>query len=129
MRRALVLSALALALMGVELATGGVSIIMKRLVDGVGAALRGEESLFPGYRLVAGWALLAGAVTVVAALVWAGRVAQGVRSDGSSCPRCGGSTRRIRRRRRHRLLASLLEEGLTRRSCGGCGWTGLAART
>lgn len=129
LRRILGVSALVLALLGVELAAGGVSTVLERLVRGMGAVMRGEESLFPGYRLVAGWALLAGALAMVGALAWAGRAARAVRSDGSSCPRCGADTRRIKRRRRHRLLAHLLERGLTRRSCDRCGWKGLAAST
>ena len=129
MRRSLALSALVLALLGLELATGAVSLSLERLLGGTAALLLGEEPVLPGYRLAAGWLLLLAAAGVVGALLWAERAARGVGFDGSACPRCGSDTKRIRRRRRHRLLAHLLDEGLTRRSCARCGWTGLSVRT
>ena len=129
MRHPLALAALVLALLGIELATGAVSLSLERLLGGTVALLRGEEPRLPGYRLAAGWLLLVAAAAVLGALVWAERAARTVRSAGPACPQCGSGTKRIRRRRRHRLLAHLLDEGLTRRSCARCGWIGLSVRT
>jgi len=60
-------------------------------------------------------------------MLWAERAQGEIRTEGSVCPNCGTQTKRVRRRKRHRILSRILETGVTRRSCERCGWSGLAA--
>ena len=108
MRRPLTLAALTLVVLGVEVATGAVSLAVIRLWAGFGA-------------------LLASGTTLATAMIWAERAGGQIFPAGQVCPRCGTSTVRVRRRKRHRILSRILETNVTRRHCERCGWNGLAA--
>ena len=125
MRRPLTLAALGLLLFGLELATGAVSLTAVRLGTGLSALLAGEEFLVSGPRYVIGVALAA--TGLYGSLLWAERAQRKIMVGGSTCPECGTQTRRVRRRRRHRILSRIIETSVTRRQCERCGWNGLAA--
>ena len=127
MRRPLTLAALTLVVLGVEVATGAVSLAVIRLWAGFGALLTGDEAVISTPRYVAGLVLLASGTTLATAMIWAERAGGQIFPAGQVCPRCGTSTVRVRRRKRHRILSRILETNVTRRHCERCGWNGLAA--
>ena len=127
MKRPLTFVALGLILLGTEVATGAVSLAGARLWSGFGAALGGEASGVPAARYFTGAALLLGGLALYAAILWAETERRTISADGEHCPKCGTVTRRVRRRKRHRVLSRMLEANVTRRLCEQCGWSGLAA--
>lgn len=127
MRRPLTLAAITLVLFGVEVATGAVSLAVVRLWTGLGALLAGDEAVISTPRYVIGLALIVSGVTLAGAIAWAEHAGGRIARVGESCPRCGTSTVRVRRRKRHRILSRILETNVTRRQCERCGWNGLAA--
>ena len=114
-------------LFGLEVATQAVSVVAVRLWVGFTASFAGTEFVVSGPRYFAGILLsVAGAVLFVA-IFWANQAKGEIRTEGSVCPNCGTHTKRVRRRRRHRILSRFLETEVTRRSCTRCGWSGLSA--
>src|SRR4051794_40809820 len=97
-RRPLGVLALGLMLLGVEVATGAVSLGAARLSSGLAAALSGDEFLIPRPRYLSGLAILCLGIGVLGAVLWAEGVRETVLRDGSACPRCGKHTKRVRRR-------------------------------
>jgi hypothetical protein len=127
LRRPLRLLATGLILLGTEVATGAVSLAFVRLWLGFQAVVSGSEFVIATPRYLIGVAILLGAVGVIAGMVWVEGARRQIVPDGSACPNCGTLTKRVRRRRRHRLLSRVLETSVTRRRCGRCGWSGLVA--
>ena len=121
------LVALALILLGVEVATGAVSLAAVRLWAGLGAALSGDQAVISTPRYLSGLGILLAGTGLGFAVLWAERVGGKLLMEGATCPRCGTSTKRVRRRKRHRVLSQILETNVTRRHCERCGWNGLAA--
>ena len=131
MRRPLTLAALALILLGVEVATGVVSLAAVRLWTGFGAlaggVVGGEEAVIPAARYAIGLGLLLVGVGLGAGMLWADRAAGRILTEGTMCPHCLAATMRVRRGKRHKILSRILETNVTRRYCESCGWNGLAA--
>jgi hypothetical protein len=127
LRRPLTFAALALMLFGVEVATGAVSLGAVRLWTGFGAFLDGDEGVVSTARYVSGLAILLSGAILFFGMLWADRVSGRILTEGSVCPNCGTATKRVRRRKRHRILSRILETNVTRRHCERCGWNGLAA--
>ena len=128
MRRGLTLLSVGLVLVGLELSTEALSLTAARLAAGLRALASGTEFVVGTGSLVAGLVLIAAGVGLVGLLAWSGRERIRIETVGRTCPGCGNETIRVRRKLRHRLLSRLLQEGLTRRQCGQCGWTGLALK-
>jgi len=126
LRRPLTLIALALLLLGLQVATGVVSLTVVRLWTGSRAILNGDEFLVSAPRYLGGLALILGAVSLYGGVRWADRIEKKVAASGEVCPRCGSETRRVRRRPWHRVLARIFDVRVTRRHCERCGWNGLA---
>jgi hypothetical protein len=93
----------------------------------VQAVSTGGEFVIAKPRYLIGCALLLAGVGVVAGVLWAEAARKRIVPDGSSCPNCGTQTKRVRRRKRHRILSRVLEASVTRRRCARCGWSGLAS--
>jgi len=115
-------------LVGLELATEVVSLTFDRLRAGAGAVLAGAEFQISAFRFEAGIVALVVGAALGVALVWSARASVDVRAVGPMCPNCGSHTRRVKRRKRHRLLAALMGESIARRECEACGWTGLSVQ-
>jgi ribosomal protein S27AE len=114
-------------MLGIEVATGAVSVAARRLWIGLGATLNGHEYLISATRYVSGFTILLGGVGLFSALLWAETEGRGIVIAGEICPHCGTTTKRVRRRAWHRVLSRILETNVTRRRCERCGWNGLAA--
>ena len=127
MTRPLTFVACALLLLGIEVATGAVSLAALRLATGLGALLSGDEYVISAPRYLSGVAILLASAGLLAALAWAESERRAIHPEGESCPQCGTPTKRVRRRKRHRILSRILEANVTRRHCERCGWNGLAA--
>ena len=127
MRRPLTVVAVALILFGTEVATGAVSVAAVRMWAGFVASLTGTEFVISGPRYVTGALFTLAGGVLFGVMLWAERAQGEIRTEGSVCPNCGTQTKRVRRRKRHRILSRILETGVTRRSCERCGWSGLAA--
>lgn len=127
-RRRLVLASLGLTLLGLELSTRAVSLALSRLGAGFQALFAGVPFQVGGGRFVLGFVLLVGGVALGGMTLWSSQVWRGVTGVGRRCPECGERTRRLRRRRLHRMVSRLTGERLTRRSCERCGWSGLAIK-
>jgi hypothetical protein len=126
MRRGLAILALVLVLVGIELSTEAITLLVLRLVAGATALAAGAEFHVSSFRFVVGaLALLSGSV-LGGLVVWADSKEGAVSSYGSDCPRCGAHTRRVKRRDWHRLLSFVIGERLSRRKCETCGWVGLS---
>lgn len=128
MRRRLVLASLGLALAGLELSTRAVSLAVARLGAGAQAVLAGVPFQVGAGRFLLGVVLLLGGLVLGALTLWSSQVWRGVTGVGRRCPECGERTRRLRRRRLHRVVSALIGERLTRRSCERCGWSGLSLK-
>ena len=126
LRRPLTLIALGLTLLGLEVATGVVSLTLARLGAGLGAVLSGDEFLVSTPRYLTGLALMLVGIALYGGLLWADRLERDVAVAGEICPKCGNDTRRVRRHSWHRALAKLFDVQVTRRYCERCGWSGLA---
>ena len=126
MRWRLVLASLGLALLGLELSTEAISLVLGRFAAGVSALMSGAPFHVGAGRFVLGLVMLvAGVLLGAATLAWTGSWREVV-AEGRSCPRCGERTRRRRRRWWERVASRALGEDVTRRSCDQCGWRGLA---
>jgi hypothetical protein len=126
LRRPLTLLATGLLLLGIEVATGVVSLGVVRLGTGARAVLSGDEFLVSAPRYVAGLILTLAGTALFVGLGWAERIRRGVVAAGEQCPTCGAGTRRVRRYAWHRLMARIFDLEVTRRRCERCGWSGLA---
>jgi ribosomal protein S27AE len=124
--RPLVYVALALMLLGIEVATGTVSLAAARMGAGLSAVLSGDEYVISAARYLSGVAILFASGGMLAAIGWAEIRRRGILPEGAVCPRCGTATKRVRRRMRHRILSWILETNVTRWHCERCGWNGLA---
>ena len=127
MRRPLTVAALGLMLLGLEVATQAVSVVAVRLWVGFTASFSGNQFVVSGPRYVTGVLLAVAGGVLLAVLFWADQAQGEIRIEGSICPNCGTQTKRVRRRKRHRILSRVLETQVTRRSCERCGWSGLSA--
>jgi hypothetical protein len=123
--RPLTVIALALFLLGLEVATGVVSLAGARLWAGSRAVAGGDEFIVSPARYVSGVAMCAAAVAFYGGLLWVGWMQRQL-AGGDLCPNCGAQTRRVRRRAWQRALFRTLDAEVTRRHCGRCGWSGLA---
>jgi hypothetical protein len=128
MRRGIAFVSLLLVLMGLELSTEAISLVVERIAGGLSALVGGTEPRLPGFRFVAGLGALVVGLGLWILLIWSGRKGHGVDTSGDACPQCGADTRRVRRRGWQRLLAVLVGERMTRRKCETCGWVGLSLR-
>lgn len=128
MRRSLAFISLALILVGLELSTEALSLTFSRLKAGVGAILAGAEFHVPAFRFEVGVGALVLGLVVAISLLWSARARVEVRAVGHMCPNCGSQTRRVKRRKRHKLLAIMMGENIARRRCETCGWVGLSMR-
>lgn len=126
MRRPLTLVALGLILLGIEIATGAVSVAAVRLWVGLTATIAGDEYVIPGPRYLVGVVILLAGTALGVALLWAEAERRRIITEGSGCPKCGTPTKRVKRRARHRFLSRIIEANVTRRHCERCGWNGLA---
>ena len=127
MRRPLTYVAVALILLGSEVAAGAVSTAGARLWAGLGAAFTGDDYMIPAIRSFAGTAILLGGVALLGTVLWAETHRRAIVAEGEHCPQCGTATKRVRRRKRHRVLSRILETNVTRRRCERCGWKGLTS--
>lgn len=126
MRRGLAFAALFLLVTGLELSTEAVSLVLDRLGAGFGALLAGSEFHVTGLRFGVGVGALTVGLAIWILLIWSARQRGDVASVGTTCPQCGNRTRRVKRKEWQRLLSAVLGEGLSRRKCETCGWTGLS---
>jgi hypothetical protein len=124
--RPLTLVALATLVLGIEVATGAVSLAGIRLWTGLNAVLFGHESLISPPRFIGGLVILAASCGMLGALQWAESARRALHPEAAVCPNCGTATKRVRRHQRHRILSRILETNVTRRRCEQCGWNGLA---
>ena len=125
MRRSLAFISLALVLMGLELSTEAISLTLGRLKAGASAVLAGAEFHIPAIRYEVGVFSLVLGVVLAAVLFWSNRARGEIQAVGHLCPSCGSPTRRVKRRKRHKLLSAIMGESLSRRKCETCGWVGL----
>ena len=125
-RSAFVLSVGSVVL-GLELATDAVSTAFAGLAIGVAALAGIAEYPVPLPRFLVGVALVVGGAGLGATALWAQQQQRRVEAVGRTCPRCGEPTRRIRKTSGQKLLVLASGRSLTHRTCGKCGWTGLAA--
>lgn len=128
MRRGLAFVALVFILMGLELSTEAVSLVVDRLGAGFTAIGSGAEFHVTPLRFVVGVLGLIFGIAIWVLLIWSARKRGAVAAVGGSCPQCGNETRRVKRREWQRLLSALLGERLTRRKCDTCGWVGLSLK-
>ena len=118
--------ALGLVVFGLEVATSAVTLTAVRLWTGFSTLFAGDESLVSGSRYLIGIVLAFAGVTLYVVLLWADEAGRRITKDGVVYPNCGTQTKRVRRQRRHRMLARILETNVTSRHCERCGWNGLA---
>jgi hypothetical protein len=122
-------ASLFLLVVGVELSTEGISLILARLRTGVGAMFSGNEFHVSGMRFSVGIGALAIGLAIWILLIWSARHRHDVAVVGTACPQCGNHTRRVKRKEWQRILSLVLGERLVRRRCEQCGWSGLALRS
>lgn len=127
-RRGLGFFSLVLTILGLELSTEGLSLILARLRAGFTALFAGVEFHVAPARFLVGLLFLLVGLVLWGLLVWSGRAQTAVAAVGTTCPDCGGATQRVKRRGWQKLLSALLGERLTRRRCEICGWVGLSLR-
>jgi hypothetical protein len=119
---------LLMALAGLELVTAAGSSILRHLHINSLALLTGSPATVDAVRLRLGFALLGLGTGAGVGLLLLGVASARIRGEGRVCPECGALTKRIKRRRGHRILARLLQRKVARRRCGFCGWVGLSLR-
>lgn len=117
-----------LLIVGLEMSTEAVSLVLGRLRLGFAAVVAGNDFHISPLRFAIGVLALAVGVTVWLLLIWSVRRQREVATVGSSCPQCGNPARRVKRKEWQRLLSVLLGERLARRRCDTCGWSGLSVR-
>ena len=127
MRRPLSLLATALLLLGTEVATGAVSMAAGRLWLGIKIVGTGGEFVVSTPRFLIGCVILLSGAAVFVGVLWAETARGKILLDGAACPNCGTRTKRVKRRKRHKVLSRMIETEVTRRHCERCGWSGLAS--
>jgi len=125
LRRTLEVISLGLFLVGLELATGTPSLTITRLQETLAYPLGSDGG--EGVE----WGALAGIGLILMAVVLAGmtvlvRYREEEIQDHLWCPKCGGRTKRVRRRTRHRVLGRIVGKAISARHCPDCGWRGLS---
>jgi len=128
LKRTLEVVSLILILVGIELATGAFSHALEQLERVYRALSVGNEPEVSLIRFALGVLLVLLGAIILAVILWARLTARAIGAS-SSCPRCGGETKRIRRRERDRFLGMILSMPINRRVCRDCGWRGLTAFT
>lgn len=128
MRRGLAFVALVLVLLGLEMSTEALTLVVQRLSSGFASLAAGVEFQVGAFRFLAGVVALLLGLTVWVLMLWSARKRGAVASIGGTCPQCGEETRRVKRAGWQRLLSALLGERLTRRKCDTCGWVGLSLK-
>ena len=111
-------------LSGLEIAVGGVSRTVIAVAQKLAVPEEGVEEGSRTVRLVLGCVIAGLASGSLAISAWA-RLLRRQIVRGTACPACQGETKRLRRMRRDRFLATVLRWNLQRRSCQKCGWSGL----
>ena len=125
MKRVLEVLAVVLLVGGLELSVGAVSHTLEQLGRVYSELVAGAEpGVSPG-RFFLGVGMVVVGVGLLTLDLWA-RSYGGAVGRGRICPECGARTERLKRRARHRLVAWVLGEKVTRRTCKECGWRGLA---
>lgn len=127
LRRTIKLLSVALVLAGFELAAGTLSTTLDRFTQTLSSTVAADVPSLPPLRFVGGVGLVLFGIGGWGFALWA-RYASTRLSRGRLCSRCGGQTRRVMRKIRHRVLGSMLGVELARRRCVECGWRGLAVR-
>jgi len=128
MRRGIAFSSVFLLLVGLEMSTEGLSLILARLRSGVMAVVGGVPLHVSETRFVLGAAFVLVGLTLWLLLVWSARRRRHVATMGGTCPQCGNQTRRVKRSGGQRLLSVIMGEHFTRRHCDTCGWSGLSTK-
>ncbi len=126
MKRVLQILALSLLVVGVEVATGAISVALNRVTR---VYLELTEGRDPGVslgRFLTGVGMFVAGAGLLALDLWARAYGSFV-VKGKTCPDCGAETERVKRRVRHRILGFVRGERVTRRKCKSCGWSGLAS--
>lgn len=116
-------------LVGLELVTAAGTTTLKHLQTAFDALVTEEPYVYSHHRLQVGFALLFIGVFAVGVLLTLGMARARVHSGDRTCPECGARTKRVHRKWRHRALAAILREDLSRRRCEFCGWIGLSIRS
>jgi len=127
LRRALEIFALVLFLAGLELAAGTLSHTAGRFEETLRLVLASDSPSALAVEFAVGSVLVVFSVVIGALTLWAGAQVRGVHTS-DDCPRCGGETERVKRKRRHRLLAAIVGQRVTRRRCSECPWRGLSIK-
>jgi len=127
MRRGLAFSSFFLLLVGLEMSTEGLSLIVARLRSGVVAVMNDVPLHVSPARFVFGATLMVVGMTLWVLLIWSAGHRGDVATVGSTCPQCGNVTRRVKRRAWERLLSWIMGQRLTHRHCDTCGWSGLSS--
>lgn len=127
MRRGLAFGSAFLLLVGLEMSTEGLSLILSRLRSGFVAVMSDAPLHVSEGRFAMGVSFLLMGLGLRLLLVWSSGRRGEVATVGGACPQCGNRTRRVKRRGWQRLLSLLTGEHLTRRHCDTCGWSGLSS--
>lgn len=128
MRRGFGFVTLVLVVLGLELSTQGVTLVLARIRAGLGAVFAGAEFHVGAGRFLIGLLLLLAGLVMLGLMAWSARAQAHVAVVGSTCPQCGNDTRRVKRKEWQKLLSYVWGERLTRRRCETCHWTGLSLR-
>lgn len=120
--------AVGLTILGLELSTKIVSLAAGRVSSGFSAIANGLEFHVSTGRFLTGVAMLVIGLSCAGLGVWLTKAEVSVTAVGEACPACGGETQRVKRRRTHKLLSTLMGHRLTRRRCDVCSWSGLSVR-
>jgi len=128
MRAPIRLIAAALILLGLELSTRTVSLTLSRIASGFSAMAGGLDFHVSSGRFMGGFVLVGVGAVLYGMSVVVIRAERRVSLVGDKCPACHGSTKRVKRKRLHRMLASVMGQRLTRRKCEDCHWVGLSLK-
>ncbi|HSM62018.1 MAG TPA: hypothetical protein VK849_14510 [Longimicrobiales bacterium] len=126
MRRGPDLIAAALVVAGLELSTEAVSLVAVRLRTGVLSFFTGTDFYVSEARFGFGVLLLFLGVLLGVLVLWARVEKRAANAVGRSCPKCGRTTKRVKRSEWERLASTLSGAPLARRQCDDCGWMGLS---
>ena len=128
MRRGMAFSSIFLLLVGLEMSTEGLSLILSRIRSGVTALATDAPLHVSEARFAAGVAFMLLGVALWLLLIWSAGHRRDVATVGGTCPQCGNRTRRVKRRGWQRVLSLVMGEHLTRRHCDTCNWSGLSSK-
>lgn len=127
MRRGMAFSSIFLLVVGLEMSTEGLSLILSRLRSGTVAIMSHGPLPVSEARFAMGVAFLLLGLALWLLLIWSSGHRRDVATVGGTCPQCGNRTRRVKRKEWQRILAVIMGEHLTRRHCDTCGWSGLSS--